>query len=492
MATLTQSAAFAGPVRTIGDMELAPSRSEAATLLMASALCLILYVAEAYWTVWIVGSVLLAVTMGFANWHLARTSVAAVWTPLFAFRLGTFVYLGIGPLLPIVLGAEALDRLYQLYPYSDAELAKVTMIWLLATTIVIVSCRFYSTLELRIRHKSVELTSKPEPRTLRLGLVFFGAGLVWSLMVELPQHVGWFAATIPGSLALPFQAAGSVGIFLIALWAMERGGFSHFAYLVPLGIMIVIGLITFNKSIIIAPLLFVSLAILFRGVTVIKVALVTGILVMTFAVLQPMVAQARFLHMQAYGNFYGGTLAERLGYSIDYIAGERISDEREQHTFTRLVYNAPAAFVVTRYDLGLPDDSIASGFIAMIPRILWPNKPITTAIGAQVNELITGGATSQLGVTVAADIYWNWGWVGLFVLLVPFGALLWPATRLAHEIVATRDWIMMPFVLLLFKIGLAVDSIFVAAVLVPSLAAVIAYGLLHMVKRILNPQVRTA
>jgi hypothetical protein len=491
MATLNPDMLVAQRIPDIAHVDLSPTRSEVATLLLTAAVCLSLNLAEAYTAVWIIGSGMLAVTMGFANWNLARRSGAAVWTPLFAFRLGTFVYLGIGALLPAVLGVEAVDRVYQLYAYSDAEMAKVTMVWLFSATIVITSCRFCSTLALRT-DQPVNVGSEPAPRTLRLGLIFFAAGLVWSGFVELPQHMGVFHATIPGSIALPFQAAGSVGIFLIALWSMERGGFSHFAYMIPLGIMILLGLITFNKSIIIAPLLFVSLAILFRGVTVLRVALVTTILVLTFAVLQPMVAQARFLHTKAYGNFYGGTLTERLSYSVDYIAGERIYEEREPNTFVRLVFNAPAAFVIMRHDLGLPDDSISNGFIAMIPRIIWPNKPITSDVGAEVNELITGSATSHLAITSTADIYWNWGWAGLFVLLIPFGALLWPATQLTHRIVAARDWLMMPFVLLTFRIGLAVDSNFVPGILVPTVAAVIAYALLRMLKRILNPQVRPA
>jgi hypothetical protein len=492
MTIIERSGAWPAQNLTIVEADLAPRPWEVAALFFTSILSLSFFLASAYIAVTLINGLVLATTMGMANWQLARTSTAAVWTPLFAFRLATFVFLGVGPLLPNVLGDETRERILQLYPYTDAELAKVLLIWIISVTIVITSCRFYSTLELRTNRKPFKLVAGGPIHTLRLGLIFFLAGLGWLSLVEVPQLLGWFEITIPGSIALPFQAAGSVGIFLIALWAMERGGFSHFAYLIPLAIIIAIGLITFNKTIIIGPLLFISLAILFRGVTVAKVTVVTAILLLTFAVLQPMVAQARFIHAQTYGSFHGGSLTERLGYAVDFIEGERIYDERETNTFARLVYNSPATFVVMRYDLGLPDDSIQNGFVAMVPRIIWPGKPVTTATGRELNELITGRATSQLAATIFADIYWNWGWYGLFVLLIPYGVLLWPATRVAHEIVLNRDWLMMPFVMLVFRICLSVDSSFVPAVLVPALAAVIAYALLRMVKRILSPQERAA
>jgi hypothetical protein len=490
MTILDQPAAWRAENLTISETDLAPPPWEVAALFFSSMLSLSLFLASAYVVVPLISGLVLAGTMGFANWQLARRTTAALWTPLFAFRLATFVFLGVGPILPLVLGDETRERILSLYAYTDAELAKVCLIWLISVTIVITSCRFYSSLELRTDRRLLNISPGGRANTLRLGVIFFGAGLAWLSLIDVPHLLGWFDVVVPGSIALPFQAAGSVGIFLIALWSMERGGVSHFAYLVPLAIIIAIGLITFNKTIIIGPLLFVSLAILFRGVTVVKVGIVTGILLFTFAVLQPMVAQSRFIHSRMYGNFHGGTLTERLGYAADYVAGERIYEDRDPNTFARLVYNSPATFVVMRYDLGLPDDSIESGFVAMVPRIIWPGKPITSATGRELNELITGGVTSQLAATIFADIYWNWGWYGLFGLLIPFGALLWPATRLAHEIVVNRDWLMMPFVLLVFRIGLSVDSSFVPAVLVPSLAAVIAYALLRIVKRILSPQMR--
>jgi len=492
MTILDRPAEWQAHTVAVREMDLAPPPWEVAALFFTSILSLSLYLASAYLAVTLISGLVLAATMGFANWKLARTSTAAVWTPLFAFRLAAFVFLGAGPLLPYVLGDETRERILQLYPYTEPELSKVLLIWLVSVTIIITSCRFYSTLELRTNRKPLEMAHGRPVHTLRLGLIFFLAGLAWSTLVEVPQLLGWFEITIPGSIALPFQAAGSVGIFLIALWALERGGVNHFAYLIPLALIVAIGLITFNKTIIIGPLLFISLAILFRGVTVVKVGIVTAILVLTFAVLQPMVAQARFIHSQTYGSFHGGSLTERLSYAVDFVAGERIYDERDPNTFARLVYNSPATFVVMRYDLGLPDDSIQNGFVAMVPRIIWPGKPVTTATGRELNELITGRATSQLAATIFADIYWNWGWYGLFVLLIPYGVLLWPATRISHEIVVNRDWIMMPFVMLVFRICLSVDSSFVPAVLVPALASVIAYALLRMVKRILSPQQRAA
>ena len=53
----------------------------------------------------------------------------------------------------------------------------------------------------------------------------------------------------------------------------------------------------------------------------------------------------------------------------------------------------------------------------LVPRLLWPSKPITTTSGSAVNFLLGVQSTNQIAVTMFADIYWNLGFPGLLLMM---------------------------------------------------------------------------
>jgi hypothetical protein len=75
--------------------------------------------------------------------------------------------------------------------------------------------------------------------------------------------------------------------------------------------------------------------------------------------------------------------------------------------------------------------------VAFIPRALWPEKP-TIAKGAwfalrigQANVTPSGQIVNSINMTIPGELYLNFGWMGVFVGLVLFGALiaiLWSRT----------------------------------------------------------------
>jgi hypothetical protein len=117
----------------------------------------------------------------------------------------------------------------------------------------------------------------------------------------------------------------------------------------------------------------------------------------------------------------------------------------------------------------------------LIPRALWPDKPVVSDIGTDFNEMVSGFNTSALGVVVFADAYWNFGWAGLLIF-IPAGFFLWWAGRNARQIVETRDWIMMPFVLITFRIAMSVDNFLVLSWLTPGVIAAILLLVLRFAK----------
>jgi len=81
------------------------------------------------------------------------------------------------------------------------------------------------------------------------------------------------------------------------------------------------------------------------------------------------------------------------------------------------------AFLIRQHDNGAPGDSMADAWQALIPRILWPEKPNITRFGAQLDILFYSRTTgqSQLAPTYTAEAYWNSGWFGVLLVSILIG-----------------------------------------------------------------------
>jgi hypothetical protein len=244
---------------------------------------------------------------------------------------------------------------------------------------------------------------------------------------------------------------------------------------------LMVSLILLEKSTFMMASLLVGLAFLLHKASLVRILALSTALGLILAVISPAITQARLIHSSIYGDQLGGSMAERLAYHVEYLRGYRMtkSELGTGSSFLRLNYTSPSAFIITRRDVGLGSDTIANSVYALIPRAIWRDKPLVSAIGTDLNEMITGQSTSSLGVGVFADAYWNFGWAGLLIF-IPVGAFLWWASWNARAIVEARDWLMMPFVLVVFRIGLSVDNFLVLAWITPAIMSIILLLLLRL------------
>lgn len=429
--------------------------------------------------------ILLATILGTANWRMVRQNSTAIWTPLFSFRLGVLVFLAFGALVPYLVSDPLVDRIKSLYPYSEQEAAKTNILWFVYATLMIGSVKLASLF--RHSEEPVELGGKLEGwTTAKLGLLFFAVGISYSLLVDLPRALDLFQILIPGSLSLVFLTANAVGTFLLTYHALQRGGAWYLLIGLILLLQIALGLVLYNKSMILLPILLSGLAILFDRVTLPRVIGITVALVLTLNLLQPAVAQARVLHVMTYGSdsgaISGGTIADRLSNVTSLWTEGPLRDSETGEGLIRLSYLNIGTFMVTEFDVGLPGNSIEAATYALIPRFIWPQKPTVSDAGRELYYRVTGEETSFLAPTTAADLYWNMGWTGILLLTPVLGLLLWLGTVASYAIVRAEDWFMMPFVLIAFLVGLGTDQSFVVGIFVPGAAAIIAFFFLRFSK----------
>lgn len=476
----TLAARAALPVTSRG---LAPEVNEILALLISTGIAFILYWGGVYSVANLVIPLLIGIVGSWGIWQLIRRSPANVWTPLFAIRASAVVFLAIGGLVT-ELGSEATrEVVLSLYAYSPEEGAKTNTIFMAGYFITILSIKLGSIMRPLPPPRALGGVVFTQRATLRLGILFLILGFSYTFLVQLPLLLNRSSLVLPGTLALLFSALSAVGTFLVALWAVERRGIAYLLVGILLLIQLLISLVLLEKSSVMTAVLLVGLAFLLHKVSLYRIVALALALGTLLSFVTPAVTQGRQIHARIYGDLDGGSVSERLGYSIEYLEGYRIPSlpGDESSSFVRLHYVAPSAFAVTQYDVGLGSDVIANGFSALIPRALWPDKPNVSDIGTDFNEMVSGFNTSALGVVVFADAYWNFGWPGLLIF-IPAGLFLWWASWNARQIVETRDWIMMPFVLVTFRIGMSVDNFLVLSWLTPAVIGVILLFVLRFAK----------
>jgi|MDSV01.1.fsa_nt_gb oligosaccharide repeat unit polymerase len=62
-------------------------------------------------------------------------------------------------------------------------------------------------------------------------------------------------------------------------------------------------------------------------------------------------------------------------------------------------------------------------FFSIIPREIWPNKPLDTnllIVNLRDKDFVFVGGTSQ-SITLLGEVFWNYGWLGTFIIFFLFG-----------------------------------------------------------------------
>jgi len=460
------------------DSAIAPEWPEIIVLFVATIFDFVLLGAGSHDAVNWLSPLLLGVIGAWGMWRLIRRAPAAIWTPLFSLRASTVVFLAIGSLTTQFGDDAGRESIFSLYAYSPEEGAKTNTVFMAGYFLTFLSVKLASLIHHRPSRAGRVIFS--EAASLRLGVIFLFLGFGFTLLIQIPILLGGGSLVLPGTLMLMFSALSAVGTFLVTLWAVERRGAAYLLVALLLFMQLLLSLIMLEKSSVMMATLLVGVAFLLNRPSLWRMAALALALGLILAVISPVITQGRIIHTTIYGDQTGGSITERLGYPIEYAGGYRLPGESlGNSTFFRLHYVAPSAFVITQYDVGLNSDTIANSLYAVIPRALWPDKPIISAIGTDLNEMITGQSTSALGVGVFADAYWNFGWAGLLIFM-PLGAFLWWASWHAREIVENRDWLLMPFVLIVFRIGMSVDNFLVLAWIAPAVMSIILLVILRL------------
>ena len=428
--------------------------------------------------------VMIAVALSWGCYVMLRRDRVAVWLPMLWFRAVMIAYSGIGTLVP-VFGNDAtlksMNSFYELYPADIAKYNLVicvfTLLVLLCATLSARGARLFEALSGKITATRSALD------TYRFGLVALAVGTV----------VQVFTTYLPTLYGAPPYLTGSVGLLALAanigyamlVYVGLSGRRSALWIALPLAALAAFfGLLNFNKTEIIMPMMFVLLGAIHYRARLGLIMAGSAVIVLAYMSLMPLASYGRQVDWQD-GGFRRAQFSRSLEILSAYSAREanRASEmEQAQDAWQRLSYVGPGAFAIALYDQGRPGNSLQGALLALVPRIVWPDKPIVTDIAREFNYAATGNWESQSVPGIPAEGYWVGGWIGVLGYALVFGwvVVLW--SYYAIGVVRGEAWHLMLIVALGIRVATRVDGMLVTDTISMVIYAVAA----HVVLSLLN------
>lgn len=123
---------------------------------------------------------------------------------------------------------------------------------------------------------------------------------------------------------------------------------------------------------------------------------------------------------------FNNTVSDRVSIVYDVVTTlEALQlDETTNSTLARFSPTQFSSHFIASYDNNFPGDSLDHAFIVLVPRIIWPDKPIINP-GKQFDAAWRDvDIFSSLAIGFPAEAYWNDGWAGVVAVSVYIGLML--------------------------------------------------------------------
>lgn len=272
-------------------------------------------------------------------------------------------------------------------------------------------------------------------------LGFYVLGLL-GYFSTVARDLGLQLIVVPGSIS----QFSMLLLFCVFLGAAFNGFLSraiNFLSLMTLLLMMLSGLLMFNKTALYLPVL-----AYFAGLSVRKASsryLLYGVSVVVFSItfLGGLVNYGRAFALEN-----GATFGERIELVNEYLGGSRLPKSQQYSAWSRLSYTVPQVAALDLYDQGNGGEGHKLIPWLFVPRLLAPNKPIITQSGSDFNYKIVGSYLSSTGMGVFVSGYYNMGWFGLVFASIFCGLFLSQSSALCAIVIREKAILVLPLGLL--------------------------------------------
>jgi len=436
-----------------------------------------------------IGLVAFSIVPAWAAYRQMKLNVASLWTPMMWYRVALLSYYGIGSLVPIWTNADTQELMKGFYSYFPYEIVKLN---LLISTFNFIFIATVKILFIALSNGSIEKSifnrrfiSPSNFNMIAFGSLCLVVGSAANYFIIFPQIVGWIKLSFFSTLA-NLSVLSWLGYFMVIFWGLEnkRREFIIWPIALALG-ECVIGFYAMSKSVMLMPLIMVSIAFIYHRRSLFRITLLAGSFVSLFMFLSPIITHVRDMN----GKYYDSAVTAKdvPGLYLSYFTTGRESDQFAdvETGWMRLSFVNAGTFVINQYDHGMPGNSYRYLPVVWIPRIIYPDKPIITDVGRELSYAANGNYNSSSSAGLAAEAYWNGGWLYLIAVAIFLALLFGLWTIYSYEVIQRKAWHLFFIVLIGMRMAIRVDGAFVSDIVGPIALVVLAHIALELMNRFL-------
>ncbi len=389
-----------------------------------------------------------------------RDGMKRVVTDPFVILIASFsLYFLFGPLLLVFGSEEQISKALKWYPANAIDAVQVTSMNFIGLAILLfVASTFDGSMLAKAVQPAFDIFNKITMRSAfwlftAIGSIAFG---IANSSDDLKN----------GSTLL----LSKLLLMAILLGTMYRGRGEMRMHSFAIVIMILastVGLLNFSKSDMFLPFIVLIFGLYLRSVNTKLIILLIVIMFTALGLVTKPTIEARVL--------LGKSEDTRL-ISRPYILQEaflKAYDDRSNTAgsnttmWSRLSYITAQVASVDFYDQGQGGKDLDLMFWVFVPRIIYPDKPIITWTGNELNEQMTGSYGSSTGVGLFVGGYYCLGWPGVILVSVMAGWILSIFATVSRSIVASGVTIGLPVGLFGNFMAFRIDGYFVGDFLGP-------------------------
>lgn len=378
-----------------------------------------------------------------------------LWSPETWFYTYCAIQFGFGA-LPFYYGSEDLiDKLGYVYRFNDETLLKTNLLNSLSVLIVGL---IFLILPKYVCFPSISECNSICSNYIKKTSILF---LIISTPIVLLKHTDF---SLPGFFSNIESFAMSSLVMFFFLWFTGRREMAKWALSLLL-VLSLISLASFGKTIFLQNFLFAVIGIIMSR----KKIKISYIVLAGFVFLLLLVWYMPISQLGRDELIYQQKLSDRLDFALTHFFSTKSqvksqkSESDVDSLWNRQSLSAVQAFLIDQYDKGYAGDTFKDIWVYFIPRVIWPDKPITTNVARDLNYLVFGHSGSALAPSFNGDAYYNGGWILVMIVSAYIGVLFYFLSKMAVVNIGQFNFIYMPIAIMAINLGRYVEGFFASS-----------------------------
>ena len=414
-----------------------------------------------------------------AAYYLMRAETLLLFTPLVSYAASSALFFGFGP-MSTFLASDATQRFFaqSVYGLTAEEALRTNLLTTIGIAVSLVAI-----LAVLPRH-AIRRNMRSIVSIKSVALAFVISGLAIKHMVIMPSIYGTSDFFVPGVL-LNLRYLPDLGFALMAMIAASGNRRWQFMFWLIWPWHFALAFPEFSKKSVMLTMILPAIGAYIGHRSFVRLGCWVVAAAVVFTTLQNVNAVSRWAENEAEQYHEVLDIGERFSLlanttfsEVDiesYLPTAKVGVET---WWLRLNYSGAQAAAMDLYDSGDRGTFTQSILIYLVPRPLWPNKPVMASPGGDFHSRIAGNENAKVGATIFADGYWKLGWPGVFLFSGFMGGVMGLIARMTMAQLGRGRFLYLPAAMIGLQLGATSPTGFLQNSIIAGLPVYFGYCLL--------------